>query len=602
MKKQEKKQDYKYKLTIVVRNYNAKKYLMRCMDKLLNQTCDKSLFEIIIADDGSTDGGEVLCDQYAEKYDNVTALHQPNSGGPSRGSNRGIDKARGGYIFFHDSDDYMGEEAVQRIIDHLDEWKPDMMLVKQESYDREIARSMFDKNYEFADPYDDKIIRTIGPIKVYSMAFLKRINIRWNEEAAMEDAVFNFEAYFRAKKISVASDYNYYYVCYRDDGNNITLLSEKKSVTYGTAKKRLIAWREIDKSFSKYLDKKRDWSNLQFKLAELYDTTLRRFLDLGCTQEQLSELQKIYKRWYNDEQAYLRRAEIYIPLHVFMENDNFDDMRELLTNVQKGTLPAQKKNGKIYVPIPVKKEKVLDISRYYRRSRDATLKRVEFLNKKVKIKFEVNSVLGVNDIDVLLVPNKNFDEQLLFKGKITKKIKCKTNEAPNYLGDVTSLMDKYEVEATIDLQKLNKLKEDEISWTFYAYIDRDRKTRLKNKCKEFFTKSFVLGNDILVPDVHNGNFICYRKISENYKNESGYIKDKKRPLSNKIILFSLLSQPFDVTKSIVDDVENDKLEINYSLLKRKIIYSYNGKKVKIPNKQKINMRDFLRKIKRKIKK
>ena len=96
MKKQEKKQDYKYKLTIVVRNYNAKKYLMRCMDKLLNQTCDKSLFEIIIADDGSTDGGEVLCDQYAEKYDNVTALHQPNSGGPSRGSNRGIDKARGG--------------------------------------------------------------------------------------------------------------------------------------------------------------------------------------------------------------------------------------------------------------------------------------------------------------------------------------------------------------------------------------------------------------------------------------------------------------------------------------------------------------------------
>ena len=63
-----------------------------------------------------------------------------------------------------------------------------------------------------------------------------------------------------------------------------------------------------------------------------------------------------------------------------------------------------------------------------------------------------------------------------------------------------------------------------------------------------------------------------------------------------------MSQPFDVTKSIVDDVENDKLEINYSLLKRKIIYSYNGKKVKIPNKQKINMRDFLRKIKRKIKK
>ena len=92
------------KISVVVPAYNVKNYLEKCIGSLVNQTF--SDYEIIIVDDGSTDGTSDLCDELAIKNSRIVVFHKEN-GGLSDARNFGIDKSQGEYITFVDSDDYV---------------------------------------------------------------------------------------------------------------------------------------------------------------------------------------------------------------------------------------------------------------------------------------------------------------------------------------------------------------------------------------------------------------------------------------------------------------------------------------------------------------
>ena len=89
-------------LSVIVPVYNTKPYLQECFDSLLGQSYQN--IEIIVVDDGSTDGSAELCDEYAQKEPRIKVYHQPNSG-VSSARNLGIDKCQGEYVSFMDSDD-----------------------------------------------------------------------------------------------------------------------------------------------------------------------------------------------------------------------------------------------------------------------------------------------------------------------------------------------------------------------------------------------------------------------------------------------------------------------------------------------------------------
>lgn len=223
----------KYKITILVTVYNAKKYLKICADSLVNQTCDKKLFEVIFVDDGSTDGSGELCDFYSDKYENFRTIHQKNSGGPSLGRNKGIDNANSDFIYFCDVDDYFNEESVERLIKYIDKWDSDIILTKLNTdTNRDIPRNIFDENYEFVDPYESCIFRALGPYKVFKIKFLKDNNIYFKEDVCYEDLIFCTKAYLLANKISILSDYDYYVCNIRDDGTNLTSNKSKNSKNF----------------------------------------------------------------------------------------------------------------------------------------------------------------------------------------------------------------------------------------------------------------------------------------------------------------------------------------------------------------------------------
>ena len=91
-------------VSIIIPVYNAEKTLTRCLESVLSQTDDD--YEVIIVDDGSTDGSLALCRQYEKKVPDLTVLHQENAG-VSTARNKGISQASGEYIFFIDADDYI---------------------------------------------------------------------------------------------------------------------------------------------------------------------------------------------------------------------------------------------------------------------------------------------------------------------------------------------------------------------------------------------------------------------------------------------------------------------------------------------------------------
>lgn len=105
------------KLSIIVPIYGVEQYLRKCVDSLLNQ--DISDYEIILVDDGSPDECPQICDSYADIYDNIHVVHRKN-GGLSAARNSGIEVAKGEYIMFVDSDDYIEPNVLKGLLDQVD--------------------------------------------------------------------------------------------------------------------------------------------------------------------------------------------------------------------------------------------------------------------------------------------------------------------------------------------------------------------------------------------------------------------------------------------------------------------------------------------------
>lgn len=113
-------------LSIVVPVYNVSQYLSKCLDSILNQDIDKDDYEIIVVNDGSTDGSGEIAKEYAEKYSNITLINQENQG-LSGARNSGIKVARGKYIQFVDSDDYLEPNVEKSLVEKMESENLDIL-------------------------------------------------------------------------------------------------------------------------------------------------------------------------------------------------------------------------------------------------------------------------------------------------------------------------------------------------------------------------------------------------------------------------------------------------------------------------------------------
>lgn len=118
--------------SIIVPVYNTEPYLVRCLDSLLAQSCD--LYEIICIDDGSTDGSLKILQKYAAKHKNIRLITQSNSG-VSSARNAGIEAAKGKYVMFVDSDDFVEPDMIETLYTYMQNNMPDWLLFQLRLYD-----------------------------------------------------------------------------------------------------------------------------------------------------------------------------------------------------------------------------------------------------------------------------------------------------------------------------------------------------------------------------------------------------------------------------------------------------------------------------------
>ena len=130
-------------INIIVPVYNTATYLPQCLDSLVNQTYRD--IEIICVNDGSTDNSPDILKAYAERDSRILVIHQENLG-LSDARNKGLESARGEWVMFVDSDDWIGTDCCKTLLSHTDK-QTDVCLF---SYIREFANQSFPQ-YLFSD-------------------------------------------------------------------------------------------------------------------------------------------------------------------------------------------------------------------------------------------------------------------------------------------------------------------------------------------------------------------------------------------------------------------------------------------------------------------
>lgn len=105
------------KISVIVPVYNSEQYLPKCIDSILAQTF--SDFELILVNDGSKDGSGDICDEYAQKDKRVRVYHKEN-GGVSSARNLGLDNAKGEWVYFVDSDDWIDPDCFRTVSDYFE--------------------------------------------------------------------------------------------------------------------------------------------------------------------------------------------------------------------------------------------------------------------------------------------------------------------------------------------------------------------------------------------------------------------------------------------------------------------------------------------------
>lgn len=138
-------------LSIIVPIYNVEKYLRKCIDSLLNQDLPKEQYEIILVDDGSPDKCGEIADEYALQHQNIRVIHQEN-GGLSAARNTGIDAAKGKYIQFVDSDDYLESNVLGRLVERVQNDDLDVLRFNYQNVNE--LYEVFEPNKE-SRPYMD---------------------------------------------------------------------------------------------------------------------------------------------------------------------------------------------------------------------------------------------------------------------------------------------------------------------------------------------------------------------------------------------------------------------------------------------------------------
>lgn len=241
------------KISVVVPVYNAEKYLAKCIDSVLKQTYND--WELILIDDGSTDGSADIIDNAAASDKRIIAIHQKNMG-PGETRNHGIDIATGNFLVFLDSDDYLDQNYFSLLEEKAKNSDLVFIDVLQVTPTGEILAREPMSIYENWDK--ERILRSQmtgkipwgGVRKAVSVDLLHRNAIRYTTHAVGEEALYSFQVLYAATSIAFIDEKPVYYYVNHEGSQSKTLLDDP----WGPVALNITSFLKDNKLYSEYGD------------------------------------------------------------------------------------------------------------------------------------------------------------------------------------------------------------------------------------------------------------------------------------------------------------------------------------------------------------
>ena len=209
-------------ISVIVPVYNVERYIRQCVESILEQTYAD--LEIILVDDGSTDGSGSICDEYKLKDNRVVVIHKCN-GGLSEARNAGLDIARGEYIEFVDSDDYIEPDMYEVLYKNCERYAADLAAARFVKFNTQgEVRKNFTENIEVFSREEMLRLFIVGDrryeitMSVWDRLYKRELisDLRFPVGKCYEDIVFSTKV-IEKSKINVYIDRALYHYRLRED-------------------------------------------------------------------------------------------------------------------------------------------------------------------------------------------------------------------------------------------------------------------------------------------------------------------------------------------------------------------------------------------------
>lgn len=223
------------KTTIIVPVYNPGKHIDDCITSVLDQTLPAAEYEVIFADDGSTDGTAERLEDLAARHDHVRVIHMTHSGTPGAARNAGIEAARGSHVYFVDDDDWISRDAMQRLYKFAERHAADVVIGREVGHNgKDVSKELFRKNRPRTSLASrPSILVLLTPHKLFRTAFLNGHGIRFPEnKRRLEDHEFCLQAYFQTDRVAILADHACYHWRARGDQSNVSAVASDPAQYY----------------------------------------------------------------------------------------------------------------------------------------------------------------------------------------------------------------------------------------------------------------------------------------------------------------------------------------------------------------------------------
>jgi len=286
----------KPKVSVIVPIYNTESYLEKCLDTLVNQTLKD--IEIILINDGSPDNSEKIVEIYLKKYPEKIIYHKKENEGQGIARNYGLSLAKGEFISFVDSDDYVDITIFEKLYNKAIKDKSD--IVSTTGFIEVRGKEFIEKKFEFndSDSHIRYILNNSGPVaKIIKKEIIEKNNLYFPNLRAYEDISVVPLWGIYSKKISYVEESLYYYLIHDGSTMKQTTYNEKLTHIYDS----------LDNLFSKFKLKTKD--KYQEELEWIYIEHLLHAASLRFHKfHKLDEIKKInsiikdrFPKWHKNK-------------------------------------------------------------------------------------------------------------------------------------------------------------------------------------------------------------------------------------------------------------------------------------------------------------